>query len=602
MTKTIVLVPVYNCGKNLPAFFNSLYNLDPQPSLYVFAENNSTDNTLLQIQQFKLPHKVIRVWFRPDAAMLSQNRYVPIAQIRQLLLTFARNYDPDYALFLDSDVYPQTKELIKNLTHLKKDLVGGAYLRAFPDGVWLASKWKSPIDGQYTLHREIQKTLDEPLMTSAGCMCLSRKIIQDTRVNFYPVKPNASEDFGYCLQASANGYKIFLDGTNKLEHVIPEKIPIKPWSRNVLTQQYEPFFYDAKKDQINPDTCSKKLRIGLLSTRFFGVPPSGYSGLEQVVWDLACGLDSLGHEVTLFAPKGSQPPPHGRLVEIGDAYQTCMVNWLGAELEAYDFLRNDEMNDLDILHGHNWFGIEYLRKARNKELHVAHTHHGLNVSWFNMFKQLFKLNLISISDWTKEVFASQGFNARRCYNGVNVDRYEFQKDKTARLMFLGRISQSKAPHIAIKAARDAGVGLDVVGSTSFIDDPDYVADVKKLCDGKQVRFIGEVGQEEKIEYLKNAKGLLIPSNFGEPFGLISIEAMACGTVPIALNDGALKEIIKDGQTGFICNSVDQMVARIREIELIDSKVCRVWAKEFSREKMAQEYVKLYHDIINGQEW
>ena len=95
------------------------------------------------------------------------------------------------------------------------------------------------------------------------------------------------------------------------------------------------------------------------------------------------------------------------------------------------------MDDLDILHGHNWFAIEYLRKATNPKLCVTHTHHGLNVSWLKMFKPLFKLNLISISDWTKEVFAQQGFNANRCYNGIDVKRYEFQKDKKDRLMFLG---------------------------------------------------------------------------------------------------------------------------------------------------------------------
>jgi glycosyltransferase involved in cell wall biosynthesis len=357
-----------------------------------------------------------------------------------------------------------------------------------------------------------------------------------------------------------------------------------------------------KPSGVETDNYSKKLRIGLLSTRFFGVPPAGYSGLEQVVWDLAWSLDNLGHKVTLFAPKGSQTPPQGKLVETGEPYQTCRINWLGAELEAEDFFRNDEIAELDVLHGHNWFGIEYLRKARNTNLHVTHTHHGLNISWFNFFKQLFNLNLISISDWTKEIFAKQGFEARRCYNGINIDRYTLQKEKKDRLMFLGRIAKSKAPHIAIKAARAAGVGLDIIGSTNFVDDPNYVNEVRKLCDGKQIRFIGEVNQEEKIEYLKNARGLLIPSNFGEPFGLISVEAMACGTVPIALNDGALKEIIKDKQTGFICNSIDQMTNRIRDIELIDPKACRAWAQEFSREKMAQEYVKLYQDILNGQEW
>jgi glycosyltransferase involved in cell wall biosynthesis len=309
----------------------------------------------------------------------------------------------------------------------------------------------------------------------------------------------------------------------------------------------------------------------------------------------------LGHEVTLFAPKGSIPPPHGKLVEIGEAYQTCTINWLQAELEAYDIFR-DKLENLDILHGHNWCGIEYLGKVINKGLHVAHTHHGLDVTWLNLFKPLFRLNLISISDFTKNVFAQQGFVARRCYNGVDIDRYQFQAEKTDRLMFLGRISPSKAPHLAIKAARDAGVGLDVIGSTTFVDDIDYVNEVRNLCDGKQIRFVGEVSQEAKIKYLRDARGILIPSQFGEPFGLISIEAMSCGTVPIALDDGALKEIVKTGQTGFICSSVDQMAARIKEIELIDPKSCRERAQQFSREKMAQEYVKLYTSIINEQEW
>lgn len=597
MTKTLILVPVFNSGKILPTFFSFLYELDPQPELYVFAENNSCDDTLEQVYQFKLPHKVIRVWLRNDAAMVSQNRYVPIAHIRQLLLTFARNYDPDYALFLDSDVLPRTKSLIKNLTQWQKDIVGGAYLRLFPEGLWLASKWTPP----NLFHKKAILPLEEPHVTSAGCMCLSRKIIQDKKVNFYPVPGAASEDFGYCLQAREQGYKVYLDGTTKLEHFIPHNIPVKPWSRNMFTHQYEQFFYENKAPKVDADDFTSRLKIGLLSTRFFGVPPTSYSGLEQIVWDLACALDKLGHEVTLFAPKGSVAPPHGKLVEIGEVYQTCKINWLQAELEAYDIFR-DKLENLDILHGHNWFGIEYLGKVLNKRLHVAHTHHGLDVNWFNMFKPLFRLNLISISDWTNQVFAHQGFVARRCYNGIDVDRYRFQSEKTDRLMFLGRISPSKAPHLAIKAAREAGVGLDIIGSTTFVDDVDYVNEVKKLCDGKQVKFVGEVSQEAKIKFLQDARGLLIPSQFGEPFGLISIEAMACGTVPIALDDGALKEIIKSEQTGYICNSVDQMAARIKEIELIEPKACRERAQLFSREKMAQEYLKLYTSIITGQEW
>ena len=161
---------------------------------------------------------------------------------------------------------------------------------------------------------------------------------------------------------------------------------------------------------------------------------------------------------------------------------------------------------MDIVHGHNWFAIEYLLKARHDGLHVAHTHHGLNISWLNLFKSLFKLNLISISDWTKEIFAQQGFVAQRCYNGVNLDKYKFKEKKGDRFMFLGRVAKSKGPHLAIKAARDAGVGIDIVGSTHFVDDIDYVNEVRSLCDGEQVKFVGEVSQEEKSQYLRKCTG------------------------------------------------------------------------------------------------
>ena len=228
----------------------------------------------------------------------------------------------------------------------------------------------------------------------------------------------------------------------------------------------------------------RKLKIGLLSTRFFGVPPLSYSGLEQVVWDLAYALDKLGHEVTVFAPKGSLAPPHGRLVEIGEAIQSCKINWLKAELEAYDCIK-DESENLDILNGHNWFGVEYLKKVTNENLPVAHTHHGLNVSWLNFFKPLFSLNLISISDWTKEIFAQQGFVAHRCYNGVDLDKYAFSAKKGDRFMFLGRIAKSKGPHTAIRVAREAGIGLDIIGSTSFVRDMKYVDEICRLCDGEK---------------------------------------------------------------------------------------------------------------------
>ncbi len=240
--KSIILIPVYNCGKTLPTFFSFLYKLNPQPDLFVFAENNSVDNTLELLSKFKKQHKVIRVWLREDAAAIGQSPYEPIAYVRQLLLTFARRYNPDYTIFLDSDVYPRSRDLIDRLSLWQKDIVGGAYLRAFPTGVFVASKWI--LNHHMMLKKKLNMPLSQPTVTSAGCLCLSRKIVQDKRINFHPIlEPGASEDFGYCLQARNFGYRIYLDATVQLHHEIPKKNIKKPWSFNTLSNSYEPFFY-----------------------------------------------------------------------------------------------------------------------------------------------------------------------------------------------------------------------------------------------------------------------------------------------------------------------------------------------------------------------
>lgn len=243
--RTLLLIPVYNCSKTLPTLFSFLYKLEPQPTLTVFAENNSKDDTLKTVYSFRRPHKVIRVWFKKDAVQTSESVYEPMAHIRQLLLTFARQYDPDYAFFIDSDVYPKSRDLLESMTLWNKDIVGGAYWRLFPEGIFLASKWINPNNSHtYQLRRRIATPLDEPAITSAGCLCLSRKIIQDSRVNFYPIsRQMASEDFGYCLQARDFGYGIFLDGTVRLCHYIPKKMPIKPWSYIPTAEKYEEFVY-----------------------------------------------------------------------------------------------------------------------------------------------------------------------------------------------------------------------------------------------------------------------------------------------------------------------------------------------------------------------
>lgn len=245
----ILLVPTYNSSDIFDGWAEAIYKLNPKPDKVIFLENNSTDNTLKKLTQFKLPHEIIRIWVRDNAA--KQNPYTVIAHVRQLLLTRARQIDSDFAVFLDDDIIVETPTMISILTGWNRMLknahiIGGTYLRRFPRGIFIASKWKLPSDkGKYRLYRyPPKKILSEPHVTSCGCLCLSRKIIQDRRVNFIPLfSPRASEDFGYCAWARKYGYKIYLDHTIKLRHINDERNvnTNRPWTAESIENNKKKF-------------------------------------------------------------------------------------------------------------------------------------------------------------------------------------------------------------------------------------------------------------------------------------------------------------------------------------------------------------------------
>jgi glycosyltransferase involved in cell wall biosynthesis/predicted SAM-dependent methyltransferase len=345
------------------------------------------------------------------------------------------------------------------------------------------------------------------------------------------------------------------------------------------------------------------LDIGLISTAFFGCPPPGYSGLEQVVWDLACGLSELGHNVRLFAPEGSQTPPNGELVVTTKALNTVGVDWIEAEANINNVVATYCRN-LDILHGHNWFGMEYNFHGTGPK--ICHTHHGhLNPQWWLASKPPYKLNFIAISKWMKSQYEAQGIQSEYVYNGIDLSRYTYQETKGDRLLYVGRISRFKQPHIAIGMAKALNVGLDIVGGT-FVDDENYLKMVKDLCDGKQITFNPDVTHDVKVKFMQNAKCLLFPSAMGEPFGLVAAEAMACGTPVIALNDGAISEVVNNDSTGYICKDTTEMIEKYKLLIASDrnwANACRTRSLTmFSRKIMAENYVKLYRKMLAGEEW
>lgn len=357
----------------------------------------------------------------------------------------------------------------------------------------------------------------------------------------------------------------------------------------------------------NITSNSNKLRIALISTPFFKLPPKGYSGLEMVIWDLAEALDELGHEITLFAPEGSQPTKHGKLVTTGPSVSTVNIDWFEEERKRYEIYRQYiNSQNFDICHDHTWFAFSYLLKQNDQQLKIIHSHHG-GFNWESV-QPFGKSNLVSISkymkQYTEQYFKQKGYNvtSEYIYNGINLGKYQYKFNKAENLLFVGRLSTFKQPHLAIELARKTNHKLDIVGGT-FVDSKDYIKQLDKMVENDpNIKIFKDVTHDFKIDKMQNAKALIFPSNMGEPLGLVALEAMSCGTPVIATRDGAIGEVVIHNHTGFICDNMPDMIEAVKNIHTIDPKNCRKRAEELSRQIMAKNYVKLYKRMLNNDEW
>jgi len=349
------------------------------------------------------------------------------------------------------------------------------------------------------------------------------------------------------------------------------------------------------------------MKIAMVAPIEERVPPPKYGGTELVVYNLIEELVRMGHEVTLFATEDSKTSaklvsyfPHSTRIypEFKNRRMREAFTFIAAG-KIYNYLSK---NNFDIIHNHlGHFLIPFLSSL---PIPSVTTFHGqLDVpnerEIFNAYKDE---NYISIS-LNQRNLADPGINfVANVYNGIQSNRFMFFPESKDYFAFLGRFSPEKGPIQAIEIAKRAGVRLIMAGKVDPLDFSFFRRKVGPLIDREQIFFIGEIGHEEKVELLGNAKALLAPIQWEEPFGLYFIEAMICGTPVIVNRRGSAPEIIQNEKTGFLVDSIEESLEKIKIIDSINRIDCHEHVKNnFSSEKMADGYLKAYESILRSKE-
>jgi glycosyltransferase involved in cell wall biosynthesis len=258
-----------------------------------------------------------------------------------------------------------------------------------------------------------------------------------------------------------------------------------------------------------------------------------------------------------------------------------------------------EAQDFDIVHFH----VDYLHfpVSRREKIPSVTTLHGrLDIADIHpMFQEFFDMPLVSISDAQREPMRWASWIGT-VHHGLPEHSFRPQAKPGEYLAFLGRISPEKRVDRAIEIAKRAGMPIKIAAKVDPADREYFEANIRSLMDDPLVDYIGEIGDGEKCEFLSNAYALLFPIDWPEPFGLVMIEAMACGTPVIAFSRGSVPEIIEDGVTGYLVSDIDEAVGAVERAGTLDRRLCRrVFEDRFSVRRMCSNYLEVYRKVLEG---
>ena len=340
------------------------------------------------------------------------------------------------------------------------------------------------------------------------------------------------------------------------------------------------------------------MRIAQVAPLQVAVPPKGYGGTERVIAELTDGLAQRGHEVTLFASGDSQTraklePFVPSALGFNPATDPVETH-LALLTEVY---RRAHAGEFDLIHSH----LEHMTLpfVRGTTIPTVLTFHSRldRPGLVRLLRVYPDAHLVSISNSQREPVPDVGWVAT-VYHGVDVQRFPFSAQPGDYLVFVGRIAPEKRPDRAIRIATQAGVRLKIAAKIDPVDRAYFKEVVAPLLHNPLIEFMGPVNERRKRSLMRGARALLLPIDWPEPFGMVFIEALACGTPVLTCPSGAAPEVVEDGVTGFIRASDDDLADAVRELPRLNRATCRRQAEErFDTARMADDYTQVYERLV-----
>jgi glycosyltransferase involved in cell wall biosynthesis len=336
------------------------------------------------------------------------------------------------------------------------------------------------------------------------------------------------------------------------------------------------------------------VRIALIAPPFIAVPPARYGGTELFIANLAIGLHARGHDVTVYGNGDSRLPcrvkwryPHSEW-PLDDEIQSRLKN---ADHTAWAI--HDAAESADVIHLNDVVGVPFSHLVNPPFVMTLHHPHEPALS--EEYAKYPDIAYVAIAAWLARRETMPTIHV--VHHGIPLDAYPLSPAKDEYVAFLGRMAPCKGPHLAIEAARRAGVRLKLAGEVQPLFRDYWERQVLPQIDGRQIEYIGEANHSQKSELLSRARALLFPIQWEEPFGLVMIEAMACGTPVLAFAGGAVAEVVQNGVNGWICRDTAEMAVRLAG-PLPESRACRAFVgRHFSVDRMVDRYLRIYEQAI-----